>query len=69
MGCIEIFILSLSISTAGEDSDGAFARRTYVFIITQGMGRKVKPLAIFFVSAVGLACFPHFTTHLHKPNA
>lgn len=45
--CIKFYSCSLAIMFRGEDSDGKMQGGP-MFYITQGMGRKAKPLATFF---------------------
>nr|WP_298997392.1 amino acid carrier protein [uncultured Allomuricauda sp.] len=53
--CIKFYSCSLSIMFRGEDSDGKMQGGP-MFYITQGLGKKAKPLAIFF-SIAGLFGF------------
>nr|WP_299346413.1 amino acid carrier protein [Allomuricauda sp.] len=53
--CIKFYSCSLSIMYRGEDSDGKMQGGP-MFYITQGLGKKAKPLAIFF-SIAGLFGF------------
>ena len=53
--CIKFYSCSLSIMYRGEDSDGKMQGGP-MFYITKGLGKKAKPLAIFF-SIAGLFGF------------
>ncbi|WP_435623389.1 alanine/glycine:cation symporter family protein [Flagellimonas sp.] len=53
--CIKFYSCSLSIMYRGEDSEGKMQGGP-MFYITQGLGKKAKPLAIFF-SIAGLFGF------------
>ncbi|UII74789.1 amino acid carrier protein [Flagellimonas sp. HMM57] len=53
--CIKFYSCSLSIMYRGEDSDGNLQGGP-MYYITQGLGKKAKPLAIFF-SIAGLFGF------------
>ncbi len=53
--CIKFYSCSLSIMFRGEDSDGKMQGGP-MFYITKGLGKKAKPLAIFF-SIAGLFGF------------
>ncbi|MDP5230285.1 MAG: alanine:cation symporter family protein [Cellulophaga sp.] len=60
--CIKFYSCSLSIMYRGEDSDGALQGGP-MYYITQGMGKKAKPLAIFFCIAGLFGVLPAFTTN------
>ncbi len=60
--CIKFYSCSLAIMYRGEDSDGALQGGP-MYYITQGMGNKAKPLAIFFCIAGLFGVLPAFTTN------
>jgi AGCS family alanine or glycine:cation symporter len=60
--CIKFYSCSLSIMFRGEDSDGALQGGPMYYIIN-GMGKKAKPLAIFFCIAGLFGVLPAFTTN------
>ena len=60
--CIKFYSCSLSIMYRGEDSDGALQGGP-MYYITKGLGKKAKPLAIFFCIAGLFGVLPAFTTN------
>jgi len=60
--CIKFYSCSLSIMFRGEDSDGALQGGP-MYYITKGLGKKAKPLAIFFCIAGLFGVLPAFTTN------
>src|SRR5690554_1654779 len=59
---IKFYSCSLAIMYRGEDSNGRLQGGPMYFI-TQGMGKKAKPLAVFFCVAALFGVLPAFTTN------
>lgn len=60
--CIKFYSCSLAIMFRGKDSDGNLQGGP-MYYITQGIGNKAKPLAIFFCIAGLFGVLPAFTTN------
>lgn len=60
--CIKFYSCSLSIMFRGRDSDGNLQGGP-MYYITQGMGKKARPLAVFFCVAGLFGVLPAFTTN------
>lgn len=60
--CIKFYSCSLAIMFRGKDSDGNLQGGP-MYYITQGIGKKAKPLAIFFCIAGLFGVLPAFTTN------
>lgn len=56
---IKFFDCTLAIMYRGEDSDGN-VQGGPMYIITEGLGKRWKPLAVFFASAGMIGMFPAF---------
>ncbi len=59
---IKFYSCSLAIMFRGEDSEGALQGGP-MYYITKGMGKKAKPLAVFFCIAGLFGVLPAFTTN------
>jgi len=60
--CIKFYSCSLAIMFRDKDSDGNLQGGP-MYYITQGMGKKAKPLAVFFCIAGLFGVLPAFTTN------
>ncbi|MEK6153439.1 alanine/glycine:cation symporter family protein [Flavobacteriaceae bacterium 3-367] len=60
--CIKFYSCSLAVMFRGQDSAGKLQGGP-MYYITQGMGKKAKPLAVFFCLAGLFGVLPAFTTN------